>query len=134
MQVAVENARNRGVADRYHTIAGSAFEVDLGSGYDVVLLTNFLHHFAAATCESLLRSIRTALKPAGRVATLEFVPNLDRISPPMPARFAMMMLGATPAGEAYTFAELERMFRAAGFTMTEMRPVYPTPQSVLLSA
>jgi hypothetical protein len=33
---------------------GSAFDVDYGSGYDLVLLTNFLHHFDMATCEVLL--------------------------------------------------------------------------------
>src|SRR5439155_10118523 len=49
LEVAKENAQAAGVSDRYHTIAGSAFDVDYGSGYDTVLLTNFLHHFDAAT-------------------------------------------------------------------------------------
>ena len=34
LSVAVENASALGVADRYHTIPGSAFDVDLGRGYD----------------------------------------------------------------------------------------------------
>ena len=36
LQVAQENAEAAGVADRYRTISGSAFEVDWGSGYDLV--------------------------------------------------------------------------------------------------
>src|SRR6202050_2583422 len=37
LEVAKENARKAGVSDRYSTIAGSAFDVDLGSGYDIIL-------------------------------------------------------------------------------------------------
>src|SRR5437667_349702 len=45
LAVAQENARAAGLGDRYHTLPGSAFEVDYGGDYDLVLLTNFLHHF-----------------------------------------------------------------------------------------
>src|ERR1700687_2922451 len=57
LEVARENAQKAGVADRYETLPGSAFEVDFGGGYDLVLLTNFLHHFDVPTCEGLLRKV-----------------------------------------------------------------------------
>lgn len=113
--VAKENAQAAGVADRFRTIPGSAFETDYGNGYDVVLLTNFLHHFDPGTCETLLRKVHAALKPGGRAVTLEFIPNEDRVSPPSAATFSIMMLGSTAGGDAYTFSEFERMFRNAGF-------------------
>jgi len=96
LEVATQNATAAGVGDRHHSIAGSAFDVDYGTGYDVVLLTNFLHHFDAPTNEMLLRKVHAALADGGRAVTLEFVPNDDRISPPDAARFSMMMLGSTP--------------------------------------
>ena len=133
LEVALENARKAGVADRYKTIPGSAFEVDLGSGYDLVLLTNFLHHFDVPTCEKLLRKVHAALKPGGRAVTLEFVPNEDRVSPPTPASFSLMMLGSTPAGDAYTFAELDGMFRNAGFKGSQAHSM-PGPETVIVSA
>lgn len=120
LQVALENASNAGVTDRYTTIPGSAFEVDFGNGYDVVLLTAFLHHFDIATNEKLLKKIHAALKPGGRVATLEFLPNDDRISPPHAAGFALTMLANTPAGDAYTFKDLEQMFGNAGFASSQL--------------
>jgi hypothetical protein len=123
--VARENAESAGVADRYTWLPGSAFDVDYGSGYDVVLLTNFLHHFSPAACAGLLRKIRAALKPEGCVATLEFVPNEDRISPPLAAAFSFVMLTTTEEGDAYTFADLDAMFRNAGFTRNELHPVPP---------
>jgi hypothetical protein len=115
LQLSIEHALQAGVGDRYHGIAGSAFDVDLGTGYDLVLLPNFLHHFDHATNVKLLKRVRTALKPGGSVATVEFVPNEDRISPPMAASFSLMMLGSTEGGDAYTFRELDAMFRDAGF-------------------
>ncbi|HYN23737.1 MAG TPA: class I SAM-dependent methyltransferase, partial [Pyrinomonadaceae bacterium] len=42
LEVARENVSKARIADRYQTIAGSAFDVDYGMGYDLVLLTNFL--------------------------------------------------------------------------------------------
>jgi hypothetical protein len=112
---------------------GSAFEVDYGSGYDLVLLTNFLHHFDVATCESLLRKVHASLAEGGRAVTLEFVPNDDRVTPPQAAAFSMMMLGMTPAGDAYTFAELDQMFRNTGFTSSELHELPPTIQRVVIS-
>lgn len=133
LELASENARAAGLAGRYHTIPGSAFDVDFGTGYDIVLLTNFLHHFDAPTCESLLRKVHAALAPRGRAVTLEFVPNDDRISPPMPASFALVMLATTPAGDAYPFSELEQMARNAGFTRSELHAMPPTIQSAVIS-
>ncbi len=131
LEVAKANAQNAGVADRYQTLPGSAFEVDFGGPYDIVLLTNFLHHFDFATCVGLLNKVRSALKPGGKVAALEFVPNEDRISPPMAAGFALTMLAITAAGDAYTFHELESMYRQAGFTDVAAHPVPTGPHTVV---
>src|SRR5215207_7179478 len=92
LEVAKENAQKAGVSDRYQTIQGSAFDVEFGSGYDLVLLTNFLHHFDPPTCETLLRKVRAALADGDRSVTLEFVPNDDRVTPPESAAFSMQML------------------------------------------
>ncbi|HEY6290989.1 MAG TPA: class I SAM-dependent methyltransferase [Terriglobia bacterium] len=133
LEVARENAEKAGVAGRHHLIQGSAFEVDFGTGYDLVLLTNFLHHFDPQTNGKLLRKVHHALKPGGRVVALEFVPNEDRVSPATAAAFSLIMLGNTRAGDAYTFAELEGMFGNAGFARSELHALPPTPQSVVIS-
>ena len=133
LEVARENAQKFGVADRHHLLPGSAFDVDFGGGYDLVLLTNFLHHFDVATNEGLLRKVHAALNDGGRAVTLEFVPNDDRVTPPSAAAFSMTMLASTRSGDAYTFAEYERMFANAGFTHSEMNRLEPLPQSVIVS-
>jgi 2-polyprenyl-3-methyl-5-hydroxy-6-metoxy-1,4-benzoquinol methylase len=133
LAVAQQNAEKAGVADRYSKIPGSAFDADFGTGYNAVLITNFLHHFDIPTNEILLRKVHAAMAPGGVVVTLEFIPNEDRVSPPIHATFSMMMLGSTPSGDAYTFSELDRMFKNAGFARNEMRELTPSPQRVIVS-
>jgi ubiquinone/menaquinone biosynthesis C-methylase UbiE len=133
LEVAKENAQKAGVSDRYSTIAGSAFEVDFGRNYDLILLTNFLHHFDVETCENLLRKVHAALAEDGRAVTVEFVPNEDRVTPPPTAMFSLVMLGSTPKGDAYTFREFEEMFSHAGFSRSELHQLQPTPQQVIIS-
>ncbi len=134
LAVGEENAARFGVGDRFHKIVGSAFDVDLGSDYDVILLPNFLHHFDKPTCIMLLQRMRAALKPGGRLATAEFVPNDDRVSPPGAASFSLTMLVSTDSGDAYTFKEFDEMFRAAGFGSSEMLELIPGTQSVIVTS
>ena len=131
LTVASENAARFGVADRHHLLPGSAFEVDFGTGYDLILLTNFLHHFDVATNEKLLKKVHDALAEGGRALTLEFIPDDERVTPTMMASFALTMLGSTAAGDAYTFAEYEQMFAHAGFTKNEMHELPPTQRLIV---
>ncbi len=125
LQVAQQNAARSGVQDRFHILPGNAFEVEFGSGYDLVLAPNFLSHFDRPTCERLLRKIHAALKPDGRAAILAMIPNEDRVSPPRPAEFALIMMASTPAGDAYTYPEYQQMLRNAGFGSSEKHVLLP---------
>jgi ubiquinone/menaquinone biosynthesis C-methylase UbiE len=131
LKVATENAAKMGVGARHRTIAGDAFKVEFGGGFDLALITNFLHHFDVPTNTALLTKVARSLNPGGRIAVLEFVPNDDRVSPPMAAAFAMQMLAGTPSGDAYTFRELEGMLTAAGFSNVTAYPLQG-PQTVLV--
>lgn len=132
LAVASENARKTGVHDRHRILPGDAFKVEYGSGFDIALLTNFLHHFDVATCTGLLRKVAGALNPGGRAVILEFVPNEDRVSPPIPAGFSLMMLAGTPAGDAYTLTQLRKMTEDAGFNGLTTHAL-PTPETVIIA-
>jgi hypothetical protein len=43
------------------------------------------------------------------------------------------MLAGTPSGDAYTFAELDRMFHEAGFGSSTSQPLGRTPQTLILT-
>jgi len=131
LAVAQKNATQMGVGDRYAKLPGDAFKTDFGTGFDVVLITNFLHHFDVPTCVSFMKKVAGALKPGGRAVVLEFVPNADKVSPPFPAQFGLTMLAGTPAGDVYSIEELKQMYASAGFSGVTAHPT-PTPQTVVV--
>ena len=131
--IALENAIAAGIANRFSRIVGDAFTVELGHDYDVVLIPNFLHHFNIADCTRFLRRVHAALRPGGRVVIVEFVPHEDRITPPPAASFSLVMLGTTPEGDAYTFAEYQTMLAAAGFHDATLHSLPPTAESAVMA-
>ncbi|MCW5784821.1 MAG: methyltransferase domain-containing protein [Nitrospirales bacterium] len=133
LTVARENAQAAGITKRFHELPGSAFEVEFEKNYDVILLTNFLHHFDVPTCDAFLRKVYSSLKPGGSVITLEFIPNEDRISPAPMAEFCLIMLATTPAGDAYVFSEYDRMFRHAGFGESIMEDIPASNERVIIT-
>lgn len=133
LQVAKENASRAGVADRHHLIPGSAFDTEIGKGYDAVLVTNFLHHFDVATCESFLKRMFAAMNPGGQLVILEFVPNDDRLTPPPMAMFSLVMLANTDSGDAYTFSQLSSMCTNAGFKNAFLVPLEAAPNALVIA-
>ncbi|MDB5341757.1 MAG: crtF [Schlesneria sp.] len=133
LAVAAENAAKAGVKGRHHLRPGSAFDTDWGGPYDIVLLTNFFHHFDLPTCEQIAQRAYASLVPGGRAITLEFIPDQDRISPPGAATFALTMLASTGHGDAYTFPEYQILLTKAGFARNEFHPLPPTMQQAIVS-
>lgn len=133
LAVAEQNAMRFGVADRFRKLVGDAMKVDFGGPYDMVLVPNFFHHFDKETNIRLMRKIRESLAPGGRVITVEFVPNEDRISPASTAPFALVMLASTRNGDACTLSEYRQMFVAAGYSSTNPVALEMSPETVLVS-
>jgi 2-polyprenyl-3-methyl-5-hydroxy-6-metoxy-1,4-benzoquinol methylase len=129
--VAGRNAERAGLGGRHRTLAGDAFGVDWGGGYDLVLLANILHHFDHAACVALLRRVRDSLAPGGRAAIVEFIPNEDRVTPPIPASFAFMMVATTQHGDAFTEAEYAAMARDAGLRAEAAVSLPPSPERLI---
>ena len=69
----------------------------------------------------------------GRAVALGLVPNEDRVSPPVAAATGLRMLAGTPGGDAYSFAELDRMCRNASFGRTEIHDLPPSPERVVIA-
>jgi SAM-dependent methyltransferase len=133
LDVAVGNAREAGVSERYHTIPGDVFSITFREHYDVVLITNFLPDFGPAECEHLLTKIRHTLTNDGRAVALQWIPDDDRLSPPTAPSLALSLLAQTPRGDVYTYRELVEMFRRAGFARTELRELGPSLQRVVIA-
>jgi 2-polyprenyl-3-methyl-5-hydroxy-6-metoxy-1,4-benzoquinol methylase len=133
LAVAHEHAVKFGVADRWRAIEGSAFAADFGSGYDLVLVTNFIHHFDVPTNIGLFEKIRAAMKPGAKMAIVEMAVNDDRITPGGAGMFAMTMLTTTPSGDAFSQREIASMCSSAGFHEVTHHSVPATPQTVTIA-
>jgi ubiquinone/menaquinone biosynthesis C-methylase UbiE len=133
LKIAQRNANSAGVGDRYHLLPGDIFKVDLDGEYDVILVANLLHHFDQPTCIRLLEKLHQSMAEEGRLIILEFVPDEDRVTPPIPASFALMLLGVTPAGDVYSARQLHEFLSAAQFNKPVVVPVPQSPQCLVIS-
>ncbi len=131
LEVTSEHARAAGIP--LTLLPGSAFTADLGTGYDAILVTNLYHHFSADDNIKLMKRFHAAMRPGAQMMVLEMVPNADRITPPSAASFSMMMLGNTPAGDAYTMGEYNVMLDEAGFGAREVMDVPMSPQQLIVA-
>jgi 2-polyprenyl-3-methyl-5-hydroxy-6-metoxy-1,4-benzoquinol methylase len=131
LEVAKRNAELAGLSDRYKVINGNVFEMDWGNGYDLVLISNILHHFEREKCILLFGKARSSLSSDGCVLVIDIMPNPDRISPPEQAAFAFLMLATTPQGDAYTCAEYEKMAKTAGLILMNSIQLLPTWQTLM---
>jgi len=133
LKVAKENAERFGLAGRWHALPGDALGIPLGTSYDLVLVPNLLHHWDRNTIQAFLKKVHFSLVANGRVAIIEFVPNEDRVSPPIPASFAVNMLVTTPGGDAYPASEYRNMLLQAGFDDPQIHPLLPMPHTILVA-
>ncbi len=102
LAIAKGHAETAGVASRFHPIPGDALAVDLGAGYDLALVTNFMPDLDSST--NLLKRVHSALVEGGRLAVYETILNDDRTSPPAAVALNLNLLATTPGGEVRTSA------------------------------
>jgi len=122
----------RGVADRYHYVAGDLLEADFGSGHQAATLGHILHSEGERRSRRLLQKTFAALAPGGVIAVAEMTPNEDRTGPPFALIFALNMLVHTDEGDAFTFGEVSAWLREAGFVNPRQLDA-PAPSPLILA-
>jgi len=125
-------ARRHGVADRLRTVAGDLLEASFGENHQVATLGHILHSEGAERSQRLLKKTFDALAPGGTISIMEFLVNDDRKGPPTGLIFAVNMLVHTEAGDTFSFEEISRWLRAAGFGQPRLLPV-PGPSPLILA-
>jgi len=121
--IADRNVAEAGLSDRIHTRVGDLARDDLGQGYDLALLSAICHMLGPEEVQELLRRVRAALSPGGRVAIQDHVMAEDRTAPRAGAMFAVNMLVGTPRGGTYTEAEYRAWLLGAGFVEIRRIPM-----------
>jgi demethylspheroidene O-methyltransferase len=118
---AEERFRRAGLADRI-TVAGGSFRSDpLPRGADAISLVRVLYDHADETVALLLRRVREALPPGGRVIVSEPMTGGERPSRPGDTYFALYTM-AMGTGRTRSQAEIAALLKAAGFAQVTIRP------------
>ncbi len=134
LTVARRHAERLGVADRVSTLSGDMFQVPLGGPYDVVLITNVLHHFSEQRATELLGRASEALVSDGKAVLVGFtVGEEPPAADPAPHLFSILMLVWTFAGEVHPVSAYQRMLSAAGFRDAKVHSVPSLPLRVIVA-
>lgn len=111
-----------GLGDRVEVHSGDFHGDDLPRGADLITLVRVLHDHDDEPALALLRAVRRALPPGGRVAIIEQMGGRSAVSD----AFFNLYLLSMGSGRARTPDEIIRMLRSAGFTKMR-RIATPTP-------
>ncbi len=95
--------------------AGDFLADDIGSGYDLIFVSQVLHSLSPAENGFLMGKCAKALRPGGRIAIQEFLIDATLTKPLHGALFSVNMLVNTDGGRCYAPEEIIGWLSAAGF-------------------
>ena len=117
-----------GVESRSRFIGGNLFEVEVAEQYDLVILSQVLHHFDAETCRALVARARQCLRPNGLIVICDFMlSGVPPASESIQRLFAAQMLGLTEAGDCYSVDFNTRLLVEHGFSAVTVHALKGLP-------
>jgi 2-polyprenyl-3-methyl-5-hydroxy-6-metoxy-1,4-benzoquinol methylase len=131
LPIAQSHIAEAGLSERIHTRAGDLSRDELGSGYDMVLLSAICHMLSPTQNQDLLRRAFLALGSKGRVVIQDHVMNEDGSAPRAGALFAINMLVGTPEGSTFSESQYKQWLLTAGFERVE-RVHLPGPNDLII--
>jgi 2-polyprenyl-3-methyl-5-hydroxy-6-metoxy-1,4-benzoquinol methylase len=122
-----------GIAELVEHRSGDLTTDDLGHDWDVVLLSNILHHFQPNQIRSILRRVHEALHDDGTVAIWELERPRREKRPSEGDGIALFFRLTSTAG-AYSGEEYVEWLAEAGFTRTKVVRPRLSPGAILIHA
>ena len=111
--------RSRGIVDRVTIEAGNFFSA-VPTGGDAYVLSHIIHDWSEDQCLTILRNVRKAMQPGGRLLIVEMVlPDGDE---PHPGKVLDIVMLVMPGGQERTKAEYAALLAKAGFKLTRIVP------------
>jgi O-methyltransferase domain/Dimerisation domain len=116
-----------GLGDRCEAVAGDLFE-SVPPGADAYVMKAIIHGFSEERASLILKNIRRAIAPEGRVLVVDYV--VPAGNEPSLGKLADLQMLVMAGGRERTQREFEALFDDAGFRLAS---IYPTaaPQSIV---
>jgi demethylspheroidene O-methyltransferase len=122
-----------GLAGRAQAVGGDLMNTPLPRGADVCSLVRVVHDHDDEQAMQILRAVRAALEPGGRLLLAEPMAETPGAKPIGDAYFGLYLL-AMGSGRPRPPNELKAMLREAGFTQVRLRRTRRPMQTRLLVA
>ena len=121
VEIAREVIAGAGMSDRIGVQAGDYLVDSIGSGYDVVLLSNMLHQEDPEACRDLLRKAYDALVPGGTVIVQAMFLNTGKDGPLWPVLQSLVLLLLYAGGRTYSIEETRQLMADSGFSDIQVK-------------
>jgi ubiquinone/menaquinone biosynthesis C-methylase UbiE len=123
-----------GFADQFEYLAGDAFEVSLPPAtYDLVLLGNLCHLFDPHANRRLLRRLRPAIRPGGRIAVIDVLPSHDPAVNRSVQLYAAGLMTRTSSGGVHDEGSYRAWLEEAGFYEIRVHEASRTPPTSVVT-
>ncbi len=128
LQVARAVARKHPAGKRLSYLPLDFIEEDIPKSYDVIFLSNVIHLYGPGENIILLKKIKAALNPGGRIIIQDFfLWDKKGLRPIETNLFALTMLLYTETGNTYTVQEVKKWMTKAGFRTLTTIPTSDEP-------
>jgi len=104
-----------GIEGQVETMAGNFLKDDIGSGYDLVLVSAIIHSYGPRQNRLILGKVYEALNPGGQVVIRDFIMDERKTEPASGALFAINMLVNTDEGATWSEGEVREWLEGCGF-------------------
>lgn len=116
----------RSRAKNMEFMGGNFLNDHIGSGYDLIFISQISHSFSGKDNRFIIEKSRDALNAGGKIAIQEFFIEHDRTKPAPSALFSVNMLVNTDAGRCYSPQEIKGWLSDAGFSAVRHKRLQET--------
>ena len=109
-------AQEERIPDVVEHVPGDLRKHELGSGADVILIANIVHHFSKVENVDLLRRAHQALAPGGTLAIWDIERRADGARAELGRDAIALFFRLTSASTCFSAADLREWLEGAGFT------------------
>lgn len=134
LPAAAQLARELGIDDVVEHRAGDAHTADLGSDIDVLVLSNFVHHFSAEENVALLQRARPAMSSGATLCIWEHEARSEDDKPELAADALALYFRVTSSSRCFSARELCDFASAAGYEQPHVVRSVLAPGRVLVYA
>jgi hypothetical protein len=125
-------ARDLGTDDLVTHIEGDILKNELSKNYDLVFMSNLIHHIPSDHIAEVIGKIHKHLKPGDTIAIWDFSENEGE--PEIVSSAFSLFFYMTSKARCYSFEEIEQLLSDAGFDhFSAIRPPAPSPHALYIA-